>query len=155
MTTPRTTELELRLPAFALATYAVSLVVAAGMVVLYVREDFDRGLFGVVFPLFLIGILAVNTATALSRVRAFADGTLEVRNRFTTRTVHRSDVERVLVDRQPGFGSPRRLELLLTDGQGLHLIATEVPPLPGLRRRLERQAEQLRAWVAGTPTPYL
>ena len=41
----------------------------------------------------------------------------------------------------------RRLELLLRDGTTLHLVATETPPLPGLRRRLEEQATELRAWL--------
>ena len=83
-----------------------------------------------------------------------ADGALEVRNRFTTRRLHRADVDRVVVDRG-GLQTPARLELLLADGEALKLVATEVPPLPGVRGHLERQAEQLRARVADRPAPFL
>jgi hypothetical protein len=144
---------ELRPPLLSLVFYAASLVVAAVMVVVYVRE-FSGDAFSAIFPIFLAGILCFNTATVFSRAWAHADGSLVVRNRFTTRRLQRSDVDRVIVGRQGGSGSARRLELLLTDGATLQLVATEVPPLPGLRQRLEDQAGQLRAWVAGTPTPY-
>ena len=154
MTTTEPVELELRMPPAALTLYAASLVVAVGMVVFFVRDGLGQGAFVVVFPLFFAGILAFNTATALSRARAHADGTLEVRNRFRTRRLQRADVDRVMVGQQGGFGSPRRLELLLTDGELLPLVGTETPPLIGGRRRLEAQGEQLRGWVAGTPTPY-
>jgi hypothetical protein len=142
--------LELRPPVLTQVSYAASLVVAGVMIVVFVREIADDSAFSFVFPVFLAGILAVNTATVLSRARAHADGSLVVRNRFSTRRLHRSDVDRVILGRQGGLGSPRRLELLLTDGAALQLVATETPPLPGLRRRLEGQAEQLRAWVSGT-----
>ena len=145
---------ELRPPRIAQLLFAVSLVFAAVMVVVFVREFADGSPFTYVFPVALAGILAFNTATTMSQVRGTTDGTLEVRNRFTTRRLHRSDVDRVIVDRG-GFQSAARLELLLTDGAALKLIATEVPPLPGVRRRLERQAEELRSWVANRPAPFL
>jgi hypothetical protein len=147
-------ELELRQPPVSQVLFVASLVVAAGMMVVFVREGFFHDAFSVVFPVFLAGIVVFNAATALSRVRASSSGTLVVRNRFRSRTLDRAQVDRVIIGRQAGFGSARRLELLLTDGTTVRLIATEVPPLPGLRRRLEGQAEQLRAWVTGTPTPY-
>jgi hypothetical protein len=100
--------LELRPPVLTQVSYAASLVVAGVMIVVFVREIADDSAFSFVFPVFLAGILAFNTATVLSRARAHADGSLVVRNRFSTRQ------------------------------------------LPGLRRRLEGQAEQLRAWVSGT-----
>jgi hypothetical protein len=85
----------------------------------------------------------------LSRVRAYADGSLEVRNRMSTRQPHRSDIDRVILGRQGGAGSLRRLELLLDDGATLHVVATETLPLPG-QRRLEQQAAELRHWLSGT-----
>ena len=149
---PRSVELELQMPRILLALYAV---VVAAMVAVFVSQGFlDGGAFSIVFPLFLVGILVVNTATVLSRVRAHTDGSLEVRNRFRTRTLQRADIDRVMLGQQGGLGSARRLELLLTDGNVLPLAGTERTPLPGSRQRLEQQGEQLRAWVAGTALPY-
>jgi len=146
---------ELRPPLLAVVLYAASLVVAAVMAVFVVRQVTDGSAFSAVFLLFLAGIVAVNSATALSRVRARTDGWLVVRNRFSTHRVQRSAVDRVVEGRQAGFGSSRRLELLLTSGETVRLVATEVPPLPGLRDRLGRQGDQLRDWVAGTtPAPH-
>jgi len=147
--------LELRPPRIALVLYGVSLVVAAGMVVVFVREFTDDGVFSLVFPVVLLGILAFNGATVLSRARAHGDGSLEVRNRFSTRRLQRTEVDRVMLGQQAGFGSARRVELLLTDGSTLALVATETPPFPGVRRRLEEQAGRLRDWVAGTPSPFV
>jgi len=138
-----------------LALYAASFVVAAGMAVFFITQGVLRaGPLAYVFPVFLAGILAVNAATALSRAQAHADGSLQVRNRFRTRTLQRREIDRVFVGGRPGLASPLRVELLLTDGQLLPLVGTETPPLPGVRRRLEGQADQLRAWVAGTAVPY-
>jgi hypothetical protein len=145
---------ELRPPLLSLVLYAASLVFMAVMVVVFVR-DFSGDAFSAIFLVFVAGILGFNTATVFSRARAHADGSLVVRNRFATRRLQRSDVDRVIVGRQGGFGSPRRLELLLTDGATLPLVATEVPPLPGLRQRLDDQAGQLRAWATGTQAPFL
>lgn len=152
---PTAVVLELRPPRIVQALFAASLVVAAVMVVVFVRDIAGEGPFTFLFPVSLIAIVAFNASTALSWVRGDAAGGLTVRNRFTTRRLHRADVDRVIAGQQAGFGSPRRLELLLTDGDTLRLIATEVPPLPGLRTRLERQAEELRAWVADRPAPHL
>jgi hypothetical protein len=151
---PESVDLELRQPPVALVLFAVSLVIAAGLMVTFLRQAPFDAAFSLGFPVFLAGIMAFNLATVLSRVQALSSGRLVVRNRLRSRTVERGQVDRVIVGRQAGFASPRRLELLLTDGTTVRLIATEVPPLPGLRGRLEGQAEQLRAWVAGTTTPY-
>ncbi len=101
---------------------------------------------------FAVGITGYNTATVFSRVRAHADGSLEVRNRLTTRRLQRADIDRVMVRRQAGFGSVRRVELLLKDGATVHLVATETLPFPG-QRRLEQQAAELRQWLGDT-SPY-
>lgn len=106
--------LELRPPLLAAVHYCVSLVVAVGIVV-FVLTTGGPPLSSAVFVAFTVGITTYNTATAVSRARAHADGSLEVRNR-----------------------------LLLTDGTTLPLVATETPPLPRQRRRLEEQAVDLR-----------
>jgi len=93
--------LELRPPPLASALYSVSLVVAVVLVVVVLTID-GSPLFTAVFVAFVVGITAYNTAAALSRARAHADGTT------------------------------------------LPLVATETPPLPGQRRRLEGQAVELR-----------
>lgn len=146
--TPSDVVLELRQAPLSQALYGASLVVAVVVAVVVLTGDFPAH-FTILFIAFMVGITGYNTATALSRARAHADGSLEVRNRLTTRRLRRSDIDRVMLGRQGGPGSLRRLELLLRDGTTLHLVATEVPPLPGLKRRLEEQAAELRAWRDG------
>jgi hypothetical protein len=147
--------LELRTSRLTRALYAGSIVVAAGMLG-FILTGLPLTWVTAVFLLFLAGIMAHNGATVVSRVRAGADGSLEVRNRFRTRALRREDVDRVMLGRQGGFGSPARVELLLTDGSKLPLVATDVPPLPPLLRTLNRQAGELRAWIDGTlPAPGL
>ncbi|MGY2064357.1 hypothetical protein [Blastococcus sp. SYSU DS0619] len=140
--------LELRQAPLSQALYGASLVVGVVLLVVILTSGFPP-LVTIFFIAFAGGITGYNTATALSRVRAHADGSLEVRNRLTTRHLQRSGIDRVMLGRQGGPGSLRRLELLLGDGTTLHLVATEAPPLPGLRRRLEQQAAELRAWLDG------
>ncbi|MGY2083662.1 PH domain-containing protein [Blastococcus sp. SYSU DS0539] len=128
-------------------------MVAVGLLVVLLTAGFPP-LVLVLFLAFAVAITGYNTATALSRVRAHDDGSIEVRNRLRTRRLQRSDIGRVMLGRQGGPGSLRRLELLLRDGPTLHLVATEAPPLPGQRRRLEEQAAELRAWLSGAAQPY-
>ena len=138
--------LELRPSGLATVLYGASLVVGVVIVVSFL----DAGgppLFTAVFLAFAVGITGYNTATALSRVRAHVDGSLEVRNRLTTRRLQRSDIDRVMVGRRGGFGSPWRVELLLNDGTSLPLLATETLPSPGHRRQAEQQAAKLRSWL--------
>ncbi|CCG04513.1 PH domain-containing protein [Blastococcus saxobsidens] len=150
MTSPNVV-LELRPPRLSTALYGASLVVGVALVV-FVLTTGGPPLITAVFVAFAVGITGYNTATALSRVRAHADGSLEVRNRLKTRRLQRSDIDRVMVGRQAGFGSLRRVQLLLEDGTTLHLVATETLPCPG-KRRLEQQAAELRQWLGGTPLP--
>ena len=78
------------------------------------------------------------------------DGRLAVRNHWRDRTVVRDDVAEVRVGR--GASSWNRTVLLrLRDGSTVRLDVTETP---FGTRRLEQQADQVRAWVAGTPQPY-
>lgn len=151
--TPPTVVFELRPPRLSIALYGASLVVAGALVVFTLTTGGFSPLFTAVFVAFAVGITGYNTATALSRVRGHADGSLEVRNRLTSRRLQRSDIDRVMVGRQAGFGSVRRVELLLKDGATLHLVATETVPFPG-QRRLEQQAAELRQWLEGTTSPY-
>jgi len=139
---------ELRQPPLSLALYCTSLVVA-GVLASFVLATGGPLPVRAVFVAFIVGITGYNGATVLSRVRAYADGSLEVRNRFPTRRLQRSDIDRVMVGRQGGLGSLRRVELLLSQGMTVHLVATQAPPFPG-KQRLDRQAAQLRRWLDGT-----
>ena len=143
---------ELRPPRLATALYGASLLVAVALVVFALTTG-GPPLFTAVFVAFAVGITGYNTATVLSRVRGHADGSLEIRNLLTSRRLQRSDIDRVMVGRQGGFGSVRRVELLLRDGTTLHLVATETLPLSG-RQRLEQQAAELRQWLGGTNPSY-
>jgi len=127
---PRSVELELRMPPTVLALYTAGFV---AVVVVFVTQGFSEGGLSLLFPVFFLLILAINTARVLSRARAFADGSLEVRNHFRTRTVQRGDIDRVIVGQEGGLGSARRLELLLTDGTVLPVLGPS-----GLRSRARR-----------------
>ncbi|MCU1615365.1 MAG: exported protein of unknown function [Frankiales bacterium] len=140
--------LELRQPPLSVALFCTSLVVA-GVLAAFVVSVGGPLPFTAVFLAFIVGITGYNAATVLSRVRAYADGSLEVRNRFSTRQLKRSDIDRVMVGRQGGFGSLRRVELLLNQGTTVHVVATQAPPFPG-QRRLDQQAAELRRWLDGT-----
>jgi hypothetical protein len=122
--------LELRPPPLASALYCVSLVVAVVLGVVVLTID-GSPLFTAVFLAFVVGITAYNTAAALSRARAHADGSLEVRNRLSVRGLQRSDVDRVMLGRQGGFGSSRRLELLLPTGRHCHCSPPRRRRCPG------------------------
>ncbi|MGY1723587.1 PH domain-containing protein [Blastococcus sp. SYSU DS0533] len=147
--TPSDAVLELRPPRFSTALYGASVVVAVVLVV-FVLATGGPPLFRAVFAAFAVGITGYNTATVLSRVRAHADGGLEVRNRLQTRRLERAEIDRVAVGRQGGFGSARGVELVLTNGTTLPLVATETLPFPG-QGQLEEQAAELRRWLAGAP----
>ncbi|RBY83991.1 hypothetical protein [Blastococcus sp. TF02A-26] len=138
--------LELKPPPLATVLSLASVVVGAGLVLAVVRTR-PPLLFALLFVAAVVGITGFNLGTALCSARARADGVLEVRNRFRTRRLHRSEIDRVLLGSVGGFGSNRRIELLLLDGTTLPLVGTEAPPFPGTRGRLEDQADQLRSWV--------
>ena len=138
--------LELKPATLATALSLASVVVGLGLVLAAVRTQ-PPLLFVLFFVAMVVGITGFNLATALSSARAHADGVLEIRNRFRTRRLHRSEIDRVLLGSVGGFGSNRRIELLLLDGTTLPLVATEAPPFPGTRRRLEDDLARLRSWV--------
>ncbi len=139
-------ELELKPAPLAAVLSVASLVVGLAMVIAVVRSGAPVP-FVLLFVVAVTGICGYNLATALSSATARVDGFLEVRNRTRRRRLHRSEIDRVVLDSVGGFGSNRRIELLLPDGTTLPLVATETPPFPALRRRLEDQADELRSWV--------
>ncbi len=147
-----TQAVDLRAPRVAVVLYGLSLVVAAVVVAMALTMDTSPA-FTAFFVAFALAICAHNAATVLSRATTGADGALEVRNRFSTRRLQPAEVDRVVVGGQGGLGGLRRLDLLLTDGTTLPLVATEVPPLFGARRRLEEQAEQVRRWIGDPHHP--
>lgn len=65
------------------------------------------------------------------------------------------DVVAAPVSHDPGQGPPIPLgwgaELVLRSGVDVPLPCTRVPSLPALRRRLDRQVEDLRAWLEEGP----
>jgi hypothetical protein len=87
-------------------------------------------------------------AWRLVRIRTLgtADGRLVVRNYRRDRTVHRDDVDRVVIDiARVGWS----VQLELADGSPLPLDATGTPLRPLFGARLERQADAVRDWVTG------
>jgi len=110
-----------------------------------------------VFPLAFLAVGCVLAVVLVrQRVDAYADGRLVVRNRLGGRTFDRGDVGDVAAGPS---GASRlsnwRLELVLIDGSPYPLTVTEHPPLPGVRRRVERDAARLREWLTGRPAPFL
>ena len=80
-----------------------------------------------------------------------SDGRLTIRNHWRDRTVVRDDVTEVHVGRGAASSWNRAVLLRLRDGSTMRLDVTE---MPFGTRRLEQQADQVRAWVSGTPQPY-
>ena len=138
--------LELKPAPLAAVLSVASVLVGLGIVLAVVRSEAPLP-FVLLFAAAVVATCGVNLATALSYARASVDGSLEVRNRFRTHRLHRSQIDRVLLDTVGGFGSNRRIELLLLDGTTLPLVATETPQFPAVRRRLEDHADELRSWV--------
>ncbi|CCG02978.1 protein of unknown function [Blastococcus saxobsidens DD2] len=139
---------ELRSPPLTRAFYGVVVVAAVLLMFLVPTVPFPL-LLTIAFMALAVGALGSVVAAAFTRVRARPEGLLEVRNRLTTRRLQRSDVDRVILRRQGGIGSWRRLELLLKDGTQLPLVATDTLPVPGQRRQLEQRATELRHWLGG------
>jgi hypothetical protein len=151
VTSPRD-GVELRPAPQAAVLSAASLVVGLGMALAVLRSDAPL-LFVLLFLAAVAGICGYNLATALSSALARPDGSLEIRNRFRTRRLDRSEIDRVLIGSVGGFGTNRRIELLLVDGTTVPLVATETPPFPGPRRRLDEQAAELGHWVGPAAQP--
>ena len=84
-----------------------------------------------------------------------ADGRLVVRNHWRDRTLHRDDIARVTAGQELGRGTNRSVRLLLRDGSTVALDVTATSFRAMHSDRLERQAEQVRAWVSGRPQPFL
>ena len=106
------------------------------------------------------GILAVLLTVFVVRASvcqavATADDRVSVRNVWSTRTFSRDEIDGVVIDRADGsFREGWAVCLVLRDGSRCRLDVTAVPFLGPARDRLERQADAVRAWVAGGPQPY-
>ena len=101
-------------------------------------------------------VVAFLARVAVCGVIATADGRLTVRNVWSTRTFRREEVDVVGIDRADGWlGSGRgwALFLVLDNGSRHRLDVTEVPSLGPRLGRLERQADEIRAWRDGRPPP--
>lgn len=102
----------------------------------------------------IVFVFAPLLAWRLFRLAAVgtADGRLVVRNQWRDRTVHRDDVDRVVIGRSRNRGGSVHLEL--ADGSTLELDVTEVPFRPLFGARLERSAASLEDWSSGRPQPF-
>ena len=128
---------------------------AVAFVVLVIRPGDDVTAWVALCVVTAVGS-ALAIAQARQRVDAFPDGRLVVRNRLGTRSFTRDDIADVAAG--PSGGNPLsnwRVELVLTDGSPHPLTVTERPPLPGVRRRVERDATRLREWLTGRPAPFV
>jgi hypothetical protein len=99
-------------------------------------------------------VVAFVARTSVSSVVGTADGWLTVRNIWSTRTFRREEIDGVGIDRADGglgHGRGWALFLVLADGSRHRLDVTESPFLDPFRRRLERQADEVRAWIDGLP----
>jgi hypothetical protein len=98
-------------------------------------------------------VVAVVGRMLMSSVIGTADGRLTVRNRWTTRTFVRDEIDGVEVDRAgDGPGRGWVVWLRLADGDRHPLDVTEAPFLGPSSAALERQADAIRVWLdGGTP----
>jgi hypothetical protein len=141
-------QLALRPPAWV----RVLVVLFAAAVPCYVRFGVDPvrgdGSWIVAAGAFLITAVLAWRLARLA-VLGTADGRLVVRNYRRDRTVHRGDVDRVVIDvARTGWS----VQLELIDGSVAPLDATSTPLRPMFGARLERQADAVRDWF-GTTRP--
>ena len=143
-------QLALRLPLWARAFVVFSPLLFAWFLVVVLRPDEGPVWWGA------LGAFALSPLVAwrLFRLAAIGttDGRLVVRNHWRDRTVHRDDVDRVVIDIVRGGWS---VQLELIDGSVVPLEVTGTPLRPLFGARLERQADALREWVDGRPRPFL
>lgn len=86
------------------------------------------------------------------------DGRLVVRNMWRSLALRREDVHEVTVDPANGRrirGGGWAVWLHLRSGSPVRLDVTHVPFGGPFSGRLEREAEQVRAWLAVGPQPFL
>ena len=112
-------------------------------------------LFGERAPVRPLGlVVAVLAVLVVGRVfftgvHGTPDGRLTVRNVWSTRSFAPDEIEDVEVGRVRGRGWA--VLLRLADGRTHRLDVTEAPFLGPFQGVLERQAGQVRAWLAGFP----
>ena len=106
-------------------------------------------------PLLFVGFAAAITWRGVRLgATGSADGRVVVRNRWSTRRLHRDDIAGVgITDIGGGFMSA--VTLHLRDGSALTLDVGEGPGFAPMRRRMEREAARLRNWVDDRPRPFV
>jgi hypothetical protein len=145
-------QLSIRPPLWARVGIAVFLPVWCYFFFLSDHEG-AAGLVGYVVALVAIAFVA---RMAFLSVVGTADGRLTVRNRWSTRTFERHEIDDVEIDRAEGrSGQGWAAFLCLQDGSRHRLDVTEVPFRRMFGRSLESDAESVRAWVAGRPQPFV
>ena len=142
-------QLSIRPPRWARVCIAVFLPVWSYFFVLSDHEG-TAGLVG--YGVALAAILFIARMAFLS-VIGTADDRLTVRNRWSTRTFARHEIDDVEIDRADGrAGQGWAAFLRLDDGSRHRLDVTEVPFRRTVGQTLEKDAEAVRAWVAGRDT---
>jgi hypothetical protein len=134
-------------------TVLVLLVASGGLGALVT----GRGAVAVGCLVFVAAVVALVGPAVVGRVVAYPAGHLTIRSPLGTARWEMEDVEDVVVApaaRSEGSSIPPPLwgiELVTTSGVDVPLPSTRVLPLPALRRRLDRQAAALRAWLDAGP----
>jgi hypothetical protein len=141
-------QLALRPPAWSRVALAVFVPVWAWFFFIGARYPW----FG--YAIALVALVFITRLGFLS-VLGTATGRLTVRNHWSTRTFDRAEIDDVEIDRaERGFGGGWALWLRLSDGTRRRLDVTLVPSRNLAGRRLDRDADAVRAWLAGRPQPY-
>jgi hypothetical protein len=145
-------QLALRPPAWSRVALAVFVPVWVWLFFIGGRPDDGSALVGYVLAAVALAFIA---RLGFLSVLGTADGRLTVRNHWSTRTFDRFEIDDVEIDRaERGFGGGWALWLRLSDGTRRRLDVTLVPSRNLAGRRLDRDAEAIRAWLAGLSQSY-
>ena len=147
-------QLSLRPPVWAQVWVAVFPVLLVVVGVFFVRPAGDTWAMVRGAAVFVFGLLLCWRLFRLGAIGT-ADGRLVVRNHWRDRTLHRNDIAEVTAGQELGRGTNRSVRLLLHDGSAVALDVTATSFRRLHSDRLERQADQVRAWVFGRPQPFL
>ncbi|MDT0274491.1 hypothetical protein [Blastococcus goldschmidtiae] len=145
-------QLVLRPPGWARGWVVVFPVLFAGFLFFILRPDEP--------PVWaLASVMLAGTCVLAWRLHRLAaiggtDGALVVRNHWRDLSLDRADISAVEIGRVRGGTGNLAVQLTVQGSSTVRLDVTEVPFRPVFGRRLERQADQVRAWVSGRPQPY-
>jgi hypothetical protein len=143
--------LALRPPSWARVLGPLFLVVWLSVFFFQERDGFP--VLGVVIALLAAAVVGRLFFTS---VIGTGDGRLTVRNLWSTRTFLRHEVDGAEVDRTGGrAGRGWAVWLVLADGTRHRLDVTEAPFLGPFAATLERQADEVRAWLDGRSPAHL